>query len=110
MVQYASSFVGGFTALGGSNTLGAKHSVPGKGGMGAWTSFARLTYEKLHEANLTDAYHNGGIGAMGPTLAAACVGKFFPMDTRYATIEYLPNSARTPASQHQQCARSPPPT
>ena len=81
----------GFAALGGSNTLGAKHSIPGKGGHGSWTSFARLTYLSLRAANRTDAYHSGAIGAMGPTLSAACTGRFIPLDSRYVTIEYMPN-------------------
>ena len=80
---------GTFAAIGGSNTYGAC-DVNGRTPCNQ-TSFAKLTYEALHSAARVHHFQNGGIGAMGPQLAAACSNKFAPPGTRFATVEYLPN-------------------
>ena len=81
-----------YASLGGSNTLGACDTT-GKQRCNH-TSFARLTFDALTSLGVVK-WANGGIGAMGPQLAAACTNKFAPAGTRYATIEYLPNLGYT---------------
>ena len=81
-----------YASLGGSNTLGACDTT-GKQRCNH-TSFARLTFDALKFLGVVN-WANGGIGAMGPQLAAACTNKFAPAGTRYATIEYLPNLGYT---------------
>lgn len=82
-----------FAALGGSNTVGAK-SLDGKI-KGHHSSFARYAFSRLQAAGNVTEFANGGIGAMGPDLAASCSAKFVPRGSRFATIEYLPNIGYT---------------
>ena len=82
-----------FSTLGGSNTLGACDTA-GKLRCNQ-TAFSRLTFDSLQSLHAVDNWVNGGIGAMGPELAAACTQKFAPEGTRMATIEYLPNLGYT---------------
>ena len=80
---------GAFAAMGGSNTCGAC-DVSGRTPCNQ-TSFAKLTFDALKSTGRAHYFQNGGLGAMGPQLAAACSNKFAPAGTRFATIEYLPN-------------------
>ena len=82
-----------FSTLGGSNTLGACDTA-GKLRCNQ-TAFSRLTFDSLQSLHAVNNWVNGGIGAMGPELAAACTQKFAPEGTRMATIEYLPNLGYT---------------
>lgn len=72
-----------FTALGGSNTLGQ--------GAGRSHSFAALTAGALQHRNMTDLFQNSALGAMGPTMFAACGARYVPGSTVFATVEFLPN-------------------
>ena len=82
-----------FATLGGSNTLGACDAA-GRVRCNQ-TSFAKLTLNALTALGAVSSWANGGIGAMGPQLAAACTNKFAPVGTRFATVEYLPNLGYT---------------
>mmetsp|Transcript_23023 Transcript_23023/g.50385 ORF Transcript_23023/g.50385 Transcript_23023/m.50385 type:complete len:484 (-) Transcript_23023:736-2187(-) len=73
-----------FAALGGSNTVGASRA-------GMAHSFAELLFEELRASELVDRFVMGGIGGMGPLFNASCAQKYVPEDTRFATIEFLPN-------------------
>ena len=77
-----------FAALGGSNSLGVKGMV---GESGYHTSFATLMVEALRDDSANYTFLSGGIGGMGPELAAACASKFMPPNVRVVTLEYLPN-------------------
>jgi len=82
-----------YVALGGSNTVGAL-DLNGKI-KGAQKAFSTLVFQTLQIGGNVTEFLNGGIGAMGPELAASCSARFVPPETRYATVEYLPNIGYT---------------
>lgn len=81
-----------YVSLGGSNTLGAKHVTSAvKGKHKSFAFMFRAALGKKH--NFT--HLPGGVGAMGPTLAASCHHRFVPPAVRLATVEYIPNMGYT---------------
>ena len=81
-----------YVSLGGSNTLGAKHVTSAvKGKHKSFAFMFRATLDKKHNY----MHLPGGVGAMGPTLAAACHHRFVPPAARLATVEYIPNMGYT---------------
>jgi len=82
-----------FAVFGGSNSAGT-NSLRYVGGGDPIVygphipSFADELMRRLPAFQRSDRAMAGG---MGPTAAAACVGRFAPAETRLATVEFLPN-------------------
>ncbi len=80
-----------FTAFGGSNTQGANAVALNSHGGTQYgrhiNSFANL----LQRALRGYATKMNADGGSGPSLAGACASRFIPPETRFATIEFLPN-------------------
>lgn len=80
-----------FTAVGGSNTVGA-NAVSHVNKRTKWgkphETFAKKFYNILP---LKTIIKYGADGGRGPIFLSACSAEFISNSTRYATVEYLPN-------------------